>query len=243
MPSVLIVEDETPLAEGLMYSLRREGFDASCVADGALAIDTARRLQPDLILLDLMLPGRQGADICRDLRRESEVPIIMLTAKSAEADRVIGFAIGADDYVCKPFSTPELISRIRAVLRRSTAAGTERREALAYGPIEMNLLSRKVTVRGASIDLTRREFDLLEAFVSSPGRVFTREALLGRVWGETVFIDERTVDVHVRWLRQKIEEVPGKEAANALGIREASLWRRLSDAREALRTAIEEMQR
>ena len=206
MPKVLIIEDEVPLAEGLSYSLRREGFDAPFATDGGKGLELARTFQPDLILLDLMLPGRTGLEVCQELRRENDVPIIMLTAKGSEADKIMGLAMGADDYVTKPFSTPELIARIRAVLRRSRTPEATEAEYLTYGMIQMNLVSRKVTVRGEPVELTRREFDLLETFMRHPGRVFTRESLLSRVWGESVFIDDRTVDVHVRWLRQKIEE-------------------------------------
>jgi DNA-binding response OmpR family regulator len=208
MPKILIIEDELPLAEGLTYSLRREGYDAQFATDGAKGIETFRTYQPDLVLLDLMLPGRSGEEICRDLRRESDIPIIMLTAKSAESDKVMGFAMGADDFVTKPFSTPELIARVRAVLRRSRQADPSETDAVEYGPLVLNLASRKLNVNGEPVDLTRREFDLLETFMRNPGRVFTRETLLSRVWGESVYIDDRTVDVHVRWLRQKIEMDP-----------------------------------
>ena len=211
MARILIVEDELPLAEGLAYSLRREGFDVSIATDGDQGLEQARQLRPDLVLLDLMLPGRSGFDVGQALRQESDVPLIILTARTAESDKVMGFALGADDYVSKPFSTPELVARVRAVLRRSRApAPAEEAEALRYGPLELNRASRKLWVRGQPVELTRREFDLLETLMQSPGRVFTREALLSRVWGESVYIDDRTVDVHVRWLRQKIEEDPSR---------------------------------
>ncbi len=213
MSKILIIEDEAPLAEGLAWSLRYEGFEALHAQNGDRGLELAQSSQPDLILLDLMLPGRSGIEICQELRGMGEAPIIMLTARGSESDKVMGLAMGADDYVTKPFSTPELIARIRAVLRRvRSRQGTEAApvETLAYGPVRMNLVSRKVTVKGTPTELTRREFDLLEAFMSHPGRVFTRETLLSRVWGEAEFIDDRTVDVHVRWLRQKIEEEPGR---------------------------------
>lgn len=208
MPKVLIIEDEQPLAEGLAYSLRYEGFDVAWDADGGKGLELVRTFVPDLVLLDLMLPGRSGMEVCQEIRRESDVPIIMLTAKGGEADKIMGLATGADDYVTKPFSTPELVARVRAVLRRSRSAEPPPAESLAYGSLQMNLVSRKLAVGGKLVDLTRREFDLLEMFMRHPGRVFTREVLLSRVWGESEFIDDRTVDVHVRWLRQKIEADP-----------------------------------
>lgn len=212
MMKILIVEDEIPLAEGLTYSLRYEGFDAAYAPDGSKGLELFRTFEPDLILLDLMLPGRSGIEVCQEIRRESDVPIIILTAKGGEADKIMGLAMGADDYVTKPFSTPELVARVRAVLRRSRSPEPPATESLSYSQLQMNLVSRKLTVRGEPVDLTRREFDLLEMFMRHPGRVFTREVLLSRVWGEAEFIDDRTVDVHVRWLRQKIEADPSRPA-------------------------------
>ncbi|MBW3621820.1 MAG: response regulator transcription factor [Armatimonadetes bacterium] len=212
MPKVLLVEDEIPLAEGIEYSLRYEGFETAHASDGLKGLELFRTFEPDLILLDLMLPGRSGLEVCQEIRRESNVPIIILTAKGEEADKVMGLAQGADDYVTKPFSTPELIARVRAVLRRSRSAEPQATESLAYGPLQLNLVSRKLRVEGQPVELTRREFDLLEMFMRHPGRVFTRETLLSRVWGEAEFIDDRTVDVHVRWLRQKIEADPSRPA-------------------------------
>jgi two-component system response regulator RegX3 len=209
MSKILIVEDEEPLAEGLSYSLRYEGYDVIAVPDGTKGLEVFRTFEPDLILLDLMLPGRSGIEVCQSIRRESDVPIIILTAKGAESDKVMGLSVGADDYVTKPFSTPELVARLRAVLRRARTAEPVPTEHLSYGDLQMNLVSRKLNVRGNPVELTRREFDLLEMFMRHPGRVFTREALLSRVWGESEFIDDRTVDDHVRWLRQKIEVDPG----------------------------------
>jgi len=213
-PRILIVEDEPPIAEGLAYNLRREGMEVLTAPDGERGIALARSSHPDLVLLDLMLPGIGGLELCTMLRRESNVPIIMLTARSAEVDRVVGLTSGADDYITKPFSLPELVARIRAVLRRSAASGTgqDRPAVVTVGPLEVDFDAHRVTVSGTQVELTPREYDLLAALVRARGKVRSRQSLLAEVWGEDQFIDPRTVDVHVRWLRQKLETDPSRPA-------------------------------
>jgi DNA-binding response OmpR family regulator len=208
-PRILIVEDEAPIAEGLAYNLKREGMDVLIASDGEKGLSLARTSSPDLIILDLMLPGLGGMEFCRIVRRDSDVPIIMLTARGSELDRVVGLTAGADDYVTKPFSLPELVARIRAVLRRTSEPARPKDVPNAtIGRLMVDFEAHRVTVAGSPVDLSPREYDLLRAFLRNKGRVLTREALLEQVWGEDQYIDSRTVDVHVRWLRQKIEEDP-----------------------------------
>ncbi|MGC8833991.1 MAG: winged helix-turn-helix domain-containing protein [Armatimonadota bacterium] len=208
-PKILIVEDEAPIAEGLAYNLRREGMEVIIASDGEKGFELARSANPDLIILDLMLPGVNGVDLCRMLRRESDVPIIMLTVRNAEIDRVVGLTVGADDYVTKPFSVPELIARIRAVLRRaSTSSRDEPSSKVAIGHLAVDFDARRVTVDGKPVALTPKEYDLLRVLLKNRGRVLTRDMLLEQVWSGEQYIDPRTVDVHIRWLRQKIEKDP-----------------------------------
>lgn len=208
MPArILVVDDERPLVESIRYSLEREGFTCTAAFRGDEGLDLAIRERPDLIILDLMLPGLDGLEVCRRIRRSSDVPIIMLTAKESEADRVAGLELGADDYVIKPFSMRELVARIRSVLRRSSAVPPTP-EVTTIGDIRLDRASRDVHVKSRRVELTAKEFDLLAFLMQNNGRVLTREVLLDRVWGSDFFGEPRTVDVHIRWLREKIEPDP-----------------------------------
>lgn len=209
MPKVLLVEDEPGIAEGLKVTLESEGFQVTWVGDGAEAVPAWERVRPDVVLLDVMLPNVSGTDICRTLRGRSDVPIIMLTARDQEVDRVVGLELGADDYVTKPFSTRELVARIRAVLRRAPIVDLMD----ADGPVEavgvrVDRARHEVEVDGALVDLPPKEFELLAVLVESAGRVLTRSQLIDEVWGTDYFGDTKTLDVHVRRLRTRIEEDP-----------------------------------
>ncbi len=208
MPKILLVEDERAIAEGLAITLEAEGFQVRWINDGAEAIPTWERYRPDLVLLDLMLPGRSGTDICRDLRQRSNVPIIMVTARDAEVDRVVGLELGADDYITKPFSARELIARIRAVLRRANDATLVGDEPSEASGVRVDRARHEVTVDGARVDLPPKEFDLLALLVDNAGRVLTRDQLIDEVWGSNYHGDTKTLDVHVRRLRKRIEEEP-----------------------------------
>ncbi|HYJ60775.1 MAG TPA: response regulator transcription factor [Actinomycetota bacterium] len=206
---ILVVEDEEPLADSVRYSLEREGFTVSVAADGRRAVDRFRSDGPDLVILDLMLPELSGLDVCRMIRQESDVPIIMVTAKDSEADKVAGLELGADDYVTKPFSVRELVSRVRAHLRRAAIQmGRPAEEVLAAGPVSIDVDRHEVTVNGASTAFPPKEFDLLEAFVRRPGRLLTREYLIDAIWGHDYVGDTKTLDVHVKRIRRKIEPNP-----------------------------------
>jgi two-component system response regulator RegX3 len=209
---ILVVEDEEALVGAICYQLQREGFDAVSAVDGLRGLDLFRERAPVLVILDLMLPHINGLDLCRIIRGESEVPIIILTAKDAEADKVAGLEIGADDYVTKPFSMRELVTRVRAHLRRASMAAGARSEGeggnLVAGPIQMDTQRHEVYVRGRLIELPPKEFALLEAFMLRPGKLVTRQILLSEVWGVEYFGDTRTLDVHIKRLRAKIEEDP-----------------------------------
>src|SRR5690554_1094239 len=212
---ILIVEDESNILELVSYNLEKEGWLVSKAKTGEEGWEKIQEEHPDLILLDLMLPGIDGLEICRRTRQNKltrDIPIIILTAKAEEADRVLGLESGADDYVTKPFSPRELVARIRAVLRRmdKSYSAQENKETMVLGPIKMDLRQHKVLVKEQEIDLTPKEFDLLHLLLSHPGRAFSREYLLENLWGYEFFGDTRTVDVHVRRLRQKIEEDPAQ---------------------------------
>lgn len=206
---ILIVEDEPNILELVAYNLEKEGWNVLKATTGDQGWNAIQNDRPDLVLLDLMLPGMDGMEVCRRTRENQAtrgIPIIMLTAKSEEVDRVLGLETGADDYVTKPFSPRELVARIRAVLRRAERLpGEEQKEMLSLGPIRIDLRQHKVTLNGENVELTPKEFDLLQLLVAHPGRAFTREFLLEHLWGYEFFGDTRTVDVHVRRLRQKIE--------------------------------------
>jgi two-component system response regulator ResD len=208
--SVLVVEDEPSIAEVVSLYLGRAGFDVRTVADGRAALEQIESKAPDLIVLDLMLPEVDGYEVTRRVRARGDTPIIMLTARKSEVDRIAGLEMGADDYVVKPFSAQELVSRVRAVLRRSAAsspAGSSE-EPLDFGDLVVDPVARRVTVRGAERTLTAKEFDLLLTLARRPGAVFNRDSLLEQVWGSADFIDPSTVTVHVRRVRAKIEDDP-----------------------------------
>ena len=208
-PRILIVEDEESLADSVRYNLEREGFSVVVATDGRRALERFRADNPALVILDLMLPEISGLDVCRSIRAESDVPIIMVTAKDSEADKVAGLELGADDYVTKPFSVRELVSRVRANLRRSQArpaASTE--DTLACGPVTMDVARHEVAVGGERVAFPPKEFELLEAFLRRKGRLLTRDFLIEEVWGADYFGDTKTLDVHVKRVRRKIEPDP-----------------------------------
>jgi DNA-binding response OmpR family regulator len=211
MPTILFVEDEATLLELVSRHLEGEGFTVLRTADGALGLELARSQQPDLCLFDVMLPGLDGLSLTRILRKESEVPIILLTARGAEIDRVIGLESGADDYVVKPFSLPELTARVRAALRRGPRRSNER-DRLQSGDLSLDLASRRAFVGERELKLSHKEFELLATLMRNKGAVLTREFLITQVWGYDFDGDTRTVDVHVRWLREKIEQDPSHPA-------------------------------
>ena len=209
MTKILVVEDEASFSDALAYLLGREGFEVSVVDNGNAAIEEFDRHGADLVLLDLMLPGLPGTEVCRQLRTRSNVPVIMLTAKDSEVDKVVGLELGADDYVTKPYSTRELVARIRAVLRRRGDEDTGVTDGtLAAGPVRMDIDRHIVTVNGTQQQLPLKEFELLEFLVRNSGRVLTRSQLIDRVWGSDYFGDTKTLDVHIKRLRAKIEADP-----------------------------------
>jgi two-component system response regulator RegX3 len=206
---ILVVEDEPALAESVRYSLEREGFGVSVAEDGRTAVERFRADDPDLVILDLMLPEMSGLDVVRSIRRTSTVPIIIVTAKDSEADKVSGLELGADDYMTKPFSVRELVSRVRALLRRAhMAVAAEAEEILAGGPVEMDVARHEVRANGEQITLPPKEFQLLELLLRRQGRLLTREFLIEEVWGRDYVGDTKTLDVHVKRIRQKIETDP-----------------------------------
>jgi two-component system response regulator RegX3 len=206
---VLVVEDEESFSDALSYMLRREGFEVAVAVTGPDALSEFDRSGADLVLLDLMLPGLSGTEVCRTLRQRSNVPVIMLTARDSEIDKVVGLELGADDYVTKPFSSRELVARIRAVLRRRGEPETEAAgAALEAGPVRMDVERHVVTVDGGTVPMPLKEFDLLELLLRNAGRVLTRGQLIDRVWGSDYVGDTKTLDVHVKRLRAKIEPDP-----------------------------------
>ncbi len=210
-PTVLIVEDEDSFVDALTVGLKREGFRVQVAKDGAEALDLFDVIAPDLVLLDVMLPKVSGIDVCRELRSRSKVPIIMVTAKGAEIDTVVGLEVGADDYVSKPYRLRELVARMRAVLRRVPAerATTEiPGEALSVGDVVLDPERHEVTIRGEAVTLPLKEFELLTVLLDNAGRVLTRDVLIDRVWGHDYVGDTKTLDVHVKRLRAKVEEDP-----------------------------------
>lgn len=215
MNTVLVVEDEENLLEALRYNLEREGYAVNTAIDGEQALLSARDSAPDLVILDVMLPQLDGFEICRILRRRSDVPILMLTARGEEIDRVVGLELGADDYVTKPFSIRELMARVRNLLRRShrapsAADDTSPADILRSGDLEIDSVSHIVRLNGELLELKPREFDLLALLAKNKARAFTRDQILERLWGHDYYGDSRTVDVHIRWLREKIEPQPSK---------------------------------
>lgn len=211
--TILIVEDEPALRDTLIYNLKKDGFTAEAVRDGRSALESARKLKPDLILLDIMLPGMDGFEVARILRKEMNTPILMLTARDDEIDRVVGLEVGADDYLTKPFSMRELMARVKAQLRRSRLVREElaslkpeiKHEVLAFGNLIINRTRQEVMLNDEPLPLKPQEYQLLLFFAEHKGQMLSREFILERVWGWDFIGDSRTVDVHVRWLRQKIE--------------------------------------
>jgi two-component system, OmpR family, response regulator RegX3 len=205
---VLLIEDEESFGEALAYQLSREGYQVDRVTDGAAGLERFKANGADLVLLDLMLPGMAGEDVCKEIRKSSHVPVIMLTAKDAELDKVLGLELGADDYVTKPFSTRELIARMKSVLRRSSSDVASADGVLEAGGVRLDPGRFEVTVRGETVHLPRKEFELLELLMENLGRVLSRETLIDRIWGPEYFGDSRTLDVHIKRLRAKCEEDP-----------------------------------
>ena len=210
MTRILIVEDEKSLSEPLAFLLGREGYETTIVDDGPSAIAEFDRNGTDLVLLDLMLPGIPGTEVCREIRTRSQVPIIMLTAKDSEVDVVVGLELGADDYVTKPYSTRELLARIRAVLRRRVETDDDGIAILEAGDVRMDVERHTVAVRGRETAMPLKEFELLELLLRNSGRVLTRGQLIDRVWGADYFGDTKTLDVHIKRIRSKIERTPSE---------------------------------
>jgi DNA-binding response OmpR family regulator len=205
---ILIVEDEPSIADSLAYALQREGFQTRVAPDGEAGVGLAREFKPELVILDLMLPGMSGLDVCRILRRDYTFPIIMLTARADEVDKVIGLEVGADDYVAKPFSMRELVARVRSALRRQTMLAAAGQAGFGDGYLTVDVESPAVAVDGIPVALSPREWSLLKALLAHRGRARTRHQLLDEAWGGDEYIDPRTVDVHIRWLRKKLEPDP-----------------------------------
>ena len=216
---ILVVDDEISLQETVAYNLKKQGYDVQTTGDGTEALEMAREIQPDLIILDVMLPGLDGFEICRILRREMTTPVLMLTARDDEIDRVVGLEVGADDYMAKPFSMRELIARVKAMLRRvrlireevseaEAADGKPKQEVLEFGNLRIDITRREITVNGEVVAFKPKEYELLTFLAQHQGQVLSREFILERVWGWDFIGDSRTVDVHVRWLREKIEHDP-----------------------------------
>lgn len=211
MARILVVDDEKLIVKGLKFSLEKEGYEVLAAYDGAEALSLFKKENPDLIVLDLMLPEVDGFEVCRRIRKGSEVPIIMLTARGEDIDKILGLELGADDYVTKPFNPRELTARIKAILRRSQLPpGRDQvgMQVIRLQDLQIDLFQRKVRIRDKEVDLTSKEFALLSLLASHPGRVFSREKLLEHVWGYDYYGDARTVDVHIRHMREKIEPDP-----------------------------------
>ncbi|NLN07703.1 MAG: response regulator transcription factor [Firmicutes bacterium] len=210
MPKILVVDDEKTIVKGLKFALEREHYEVLAAYDGEEALRLFEEEAPDLIVLDLMLPGIDGFEVCRRIRKKSETPIIMLTARGEDIDKILGLELGADDYMTKPFNPRELIARVKAILRRSQNKTTDQAnlKVIRLQDLQIDLFSHKVKVRGKEVELTSKEFALLSLLASQPGRVFSREQLLEHVWGYDYYGDARTVDVHIRHLREKIEPDP-----------------------------------
>lgn len=209
MTTVLVVEDEKSLREPLVFLLTKEGYTVIEAEDGPAAIERFRAANPDIVLLDLMLPGLSGTDVCREIRAVSNVPIIMVTAKDGEVDKIVGLEIGADDYITKPYSTRELLARMKAVLRRGTSSAvTTTPSVLEAGPVRLDAERHKVSVGGSPVTLPLKEFELLEYFLENVNRVLTRGQIIDRVWGSNYYGDTKTLDVHVKRIRAKIEADP-----------------------------------
>jgi len=207
---ILLVEDEKTLAKALKFNLEKEGFKVSTAFDGEEALELFTKERPDLIILDLMLPKIDGFELCRRLRRSSDVPIIMLTARDEDIDKILGLELGADDYMTKPFNTRELLARIKAILRRTESHAAAENRVIKSGDLQIDIIKHKVSVKGREVPLTSKEYAMLSLLASNPGRVYSREQLLEEIWGEDFSGDARTVDVHIRHLREKLEEHPAE---------------------------------
>jgi DNA-binding response OmpR family regulator len=212
MPRILVVEDDASLRDTLRYNFERSGYEVTTASSGRQALDSARHYKPDAIVLDVMLPELDGLEVCRELRRDSAVPILMLTARDDEVDKIVGLEIGADDYMTKPFSVRELLARVKVLLRRVNMmqAAPTTGKVLELDSVRVDINQRRVTRNGEPVHLKLKEFELLAFLMQEPGRVFTRDQLLNNVWGYDFVGDSRTVDVHVRWLREKLEESPSQ---------------------------------
>lgn len=209
MTRILLVDDEPLITDSLSYSLRREGFEVKAVGEGEQALKEMEEFEPDLVVLDIMLPGMNGLEVCRRIRANSSTPVIMLTARGEELDRILGLEVGADDYLAKPFSFRELLARIRSILRRvELDRQTSQFQPMNVGNLTLDPIARRVFRGGQELQLSAREFDLLSILMRNAGRALSREQLLALVWGEDWIGDPRTLDVHVRWLRLKIEDDP-----------------------------------
>ena len=209
MTKVLVIEDEESFREALEFILTKEGFQIESAATGSDGLTAFDKYNPDIILLDLMLPGMSGTDVCKSIRAKSNVPIIMLTAKDAEVDKVVGLEVGADDYVTKPFSSPELIARIRAVLRRgSSEPRVVDEDVIELGPIKLDIARHSVQVNNQEVTMPLKEFEVLEYLMENSGRVLTRGQLMDRIWGSNYVGDGKTLDVHIKRIRSKIEQDP-----------------------------------
>jgi two-component system response regulator RegX3 len=223
---ILVVEDETSISEPFAEALRRAGFDPVLTGTAAGALQLAEETDPDLVMLDLALPDGDGRDVCRELRRRSDVPIVMLTARGTEMDKIVGLELGADDYVVKPFSAAEVISRIRAVLRRSGQRDGQPEEPIRVGELELDPGARIARLRSSELDLSRKEFDLLAELMRNAGQVVSREDLMARVWDVNWFGSTKTLDVHVGWLRRKLDDDPNSptyiETVRGVGFRFAA---------------------
>lgn len=207
---ILVVEDDRALLDALEYNLRKEGYNVLTTTDGTQALEIARNEKPELIVLDIMLPGLSGYEICRILRKDMNTPILMLTAKAGEIDKIVGLEIGADDYMTKPFSMRELLARIRAMLRRAKIAAPQSPEIINIGDLQIDIPRHQAKLNDVALNLTQKEFDLLAFLAKNRGLVFSREQLLDKIWGYDYAGGTRTVDVHIRWLREKIETDPAQ---------------------------------
>ncbi len=207
--TILVADDERNIVDLVRMYLRNEGFDIETAANGREALEKARASQPSLVLLDIMMPEMDGLEVCRVLRKETDIPVIMLTARSDDVDKVVGLELGADDYISKPFNPRELVARVKAVLRRSEG-GTRKANVLEVGDLKVDLAGREAAIAGKPIHLRAKEFDLLVALAQNPGVAMARDRLLNTVWGENFFGDARTLDVHIAWLREKISGATAK---------------------------------
>ncbi len=207
---ILLVEDEKTLVRALTFNLEKEGFEVEVAYDGEEALEKVDQKKPDLIILDLMLPKVDGFEVCRNVRKTSEVPIIMLTARDEDIDKILGLELGADDYITKPFNARELLARIRAIFRRAAQQSAQGKNVIRFGDLEVDLIKHRVNLKGREIPLTSREYALLSFLASNAGRVYSRGQLLEHVWGYDYCGDARTVDVHIRHLREKLEENPAE---------------------------------